>query len=243
MDDIRKRLVALGINGLNKKILDEEKMKYFCNVRDSFIHRLSCLVLAKNYLTRMMAEVEKHINKDENLIMPTNESIALMNSLSLDTTYHLENFVFHLISSLDHIKDIVALFYKDINRAGSLRKTLYAQVVKNSQGRFDNKKILEFTKKDDYNWLITSCGKKGFYQYRANIYHHLSKLCDIKLKWKFDRDEGASSSANVGIPKTLWEIRKDLSSADILFFVNQIIKDYEIYLLDLIDSIESDNRL
>lgn len=239
MEEIRTRLIQLGLKGFNKGILDDEKLKHYCKTRDSFFHRIECILLSRNHLRRLMESIKKYLDANPNAIIPGKDSINLMNSIKLESSYFLENFIFHLISSLDHIKDIVSFFYVDINRAGSLRRTLYTQ-IKKAKHRFVNLKILDFVENPSFYWLITESGQQGFYQYRANIYHHLSGLCNIQLSYKYEESEGASTYAKVEVPSKLAEIRPDIDSSDIVFFVNKIIEDYTVYILALINAIDQD---
>lgn len=245
MKNIKDSLIKLGIDGLNKGILiDGENLKYFFSIRDSFFHRLDCIILTQNHLKRLMSELGKYLNENPNAVAPTRESIDLMRALALETTYFLENFIFHLLSSMEHLKDIVSLFYKDINLSKTLRKTLYIQVLGNKQERFKDKEILKFVKNNKYNWLITSCGKKGFYQYRANIYHNLSKLCDVGLNFTYNaEDKTSSTTSKIGVPQKLWEIRQDLKKDNLVDFMDNIIKDYIEYISNLIKVINRDNGL
>jgi hypothetical protein len=243
MDKINEKLTNLAINGYNKKIIDFDskdwnKRPFSHNIwteyRKSFQNKTNFVIISKNTLINHIKNLQ---NKTNELEYDNKIIRELLHNSSLESTYLLETYIYHILSSLDNLTKLVFVFYKDLNKSNSVR-VLYKSILKQSD-KFKDTELLKVINNEKYSWLVSKETKKGLYGYRGKIYHHISKICNSQFTRKYSNKK-VKNELKIKLPKELISLKKLNEEIPIIEFVEIIWEEYEIYINDFLSALVKD---
>ncbi len=237
MDEISEKLRQIILYNVNNGILnlDSEGWKKWVKIRESFLHKVESIIISKIYLENYVKSInKKRIDIDSNM---NKEIMKQLYDSSRISTYFLENMLYHMLSSLDCLAKIIPYFYKDLQATNTLHK-MYNSIYKQKEEKFKRKEILNFIENKENHWLINKEGQ-GLYNYRAEIYHNISKMCDTSHIVTFKANE-AISELIINTPEKLVKIKGHNKEVKISEFTELLWGDYKQYILALFNTIELD---
>lgn len=237
MDEIAEKLKKVLLLRITQDKLnwDSEEWKRWIRIRESFLHKVESIIISKTYLESYIKNINKKtLDIDSNM---NQEIMKLLYNSRRMSTYFLENLLYHMLSSLDCFAKIIPYFYKDL-RATSTLRNMYISIYKQKGDKLKWQEITKFIENKEYHWLINKEGQ-GFYKYRADIYHDLSKLCDTSHSVTFKANE-ATSELIINLPEELVKIKGYNKEIKISEFTENLWRDYKQYILGLLNIIEMD---
>lgn len=249
----------MNIEGLIKKIQflinkrsigvsnDENRDTYqIIHFRDSFRHKYSSIILHFNMIKDIKSKVNQIIEKDihgnHDFLVGDNkkrEKIAFVDEINFKCTVFLEDILYHLTSIFDNLPKIISVYYKTVKSKMKFRSA-------KGQLNHEHTKDLEITKliNDNWGWI------NEIKDFRAQIFHHHSKICKASMITNFTRNDDGSTSFDerivLNVPEKLKKaikyekddaeiedfnkvlIDKSFEFFDKLFDI--LIKEHEIYL-------------
>lgn len=188
--------------GVEKK---ETKDTYqVIHFKDSFKHKYNAVFFHSGIIGKVKNEVKQtidniHGNKDF-LIGGNNvrEKIAFQRQIQFKCTVLLEDLIYHLVSIFDNLPKIISVYYNTVKPEMNFRSA-------KNQLNHEHTKDLEITKLINNNWDWIEKIK----DFRAQIFHHHSKICDTLSKTTFGKNKDGSQYFNeeivINVPRELKE--------------------------------------
>jgi len=244
MKDIITILQELTIYYLNKSNGDTSNQDYkrLIEVKNSFMDKLNFITINQNIILNLIQLKKDKIEKvaGQNIFLIHSEII----NVSQISTCFLENIIYHMLSSLETLSKLLAIFYEDIpyNQKMTMRSA-YNSIKKQKNTKLKDKEIVKLIQKVEYHWLLNPSNEEGIYNYRGNIYHHVSKMCKVSHSVTWDKEGNVNNEKlKVLPPKELFSLFKK-DEIEFVEFLSFVLESYNTYILELLNVIKKDIRI
>lgn len=245
-DLIKKIQVLINNRSLGVEERETRDTYQIIHFRDSFRHKYNSILFHFYMIQKIKKEVKQmieriHGNKDF-LIEGSRvrEKMDFQRQVQFECTVLLEDIIYHLTSLFDNLPKMISVYYKTVQSEWNFRTT---------KNQFNQRHTLdlEITKLINNNWDWIEKIK----EFRAQIFHHHSKICEGIIKATFGKDKDGRQRFNeqiivnvpnelkdaIGYKKDKIEIKEfnkiliDKSSEFFDHLFDILIKEHEKYIL------------
>jgi hypothetical protein len=222
---------------------DETKDTYqIIHFRDSFRHKYNAVFFHFNMIKKIKIEIkdiiEKEIHGNKDFLIGSDkmpEKIAFQRQIQFKYTVLLEDIIYHLTSIIDNLPKIISVYYKTVKPEMKFRSA-------KKQLNHEHTKELDITKSINNNWDWIEKVK----DFRAQIFHHHSKICESFMQASFGKDKDGNQYFNediiVNVPIELKEaIGYEEEKIEIETFCKLLIDKSFEFFSDLFDILKKDH--